>query len=266
MFNGFYTGRSFRWWTNWWISLDQIIPSSTLRLRWRGGVVHLLQWNSPFLTPTMGPEMAKQKKSGERFQFFDFGSYCIWIVAPKTFLGNLLITSQRWHVPKEMKTRKITKGSYLALWIVVKSNPMQKSCNSSMWPTSFEEKCRCDFPTKSLQDSGRHPKADAETGSGARGCHFTGGKNADWLKTVKLVPEGFLNHQRYSCGRAAKKVTRHSQQNLDQTQKIKKLFQVCSKHFYADQKPHLADIAGEGSNERRRWCGMSFRTQNQKGR
>lgn len=76
-------------------------------------------------------------------------------------------------------------------WGICWSNPMQKSCRSSMWSTSSQEKCRCDFPTKSLQDGGRHPKADAETGSGARGLSFHLG-NADlsksWLKVWFFAP------------------------------------------------------------------------------
>ena len=66
-----------------------------------------------------------------------------------------------------------------------------------------------------------------------------------------MVPAGFLNHQRDSCGRTAKKATRHSQQILDQREKIKRLFQACSKHFYTDQKTHLVNVAGEGSNDQR---------------
>jgi len=160
-----------------WIS-DRIIQAQ----RW--GFVGEVEWSTCFngtrLSWPQGPE-----KRWSNTSIFDFGSY-IWIVGPKTIwqnswtshgslLRNLLITSQRWHVPKEMKTRKINKGSCLITvnhGKTLKANPMQKSCRSSMWSTSFEEKCRCDFPTKSLQDSGRHPKADAETGSGARGLSF----------------------------------------------------------------------------------------------
>ena len=79
----------------------------------------LARWSGPpasmelaFLDPK-GP-----KKGGETLQclIFDFGSY-IWIVGPKTIwqnswtsygslLRNLLITSQRWHVPKKKENKK----------------------------------------------------------------------------------------------------------------------------------------------------------------
>ena len=154
-------------------------PSTALRLRWRGGVVHLLQWNSPFLTPRARKKVEKHFSVWFLILVPIFG---LWVqktinswTSYGSLLRNLLITSQRWHVPKEMKTRKINKGSCLIMvnhGKTLKANPMHKSCRSSMWSTSFEEKCRCDFPTKSLQDSGRHPKADAKTGSGARGLSF----------------------------------------------------------------------------------------------
>ena len=169
----------------------------------------LARWSGPpasmeltFLDPDHGARNGQTEKSGERFQFFDVGSYCIWIVAPKTiwqnswtsywsFLRNLLITSQRWHVPKEMNTRKITKESYFAQWIMETQKNLIRCkrvathrCDPHQLKGSFD----VIFPLSLSRTVADIPKQTPKRGQVRGGVISPRGRNADssksWLKTL----------------------------------------------------------------------------------